>query len=52
MQLFNIRKTFQYTINASNNQILVQYLQVTNETFLPFDEERYSLVRADGTIRH
>ena len=41
----NIRKTFDVTIDASNNQMSAAVSAGTNETFLPFDEERYSLVR-------
>ena len=39
----NIRKTFDVTINASDNQMSAAVSAGTNETFLPFDEERYSL---------
>ena len=42
-----IRKTFDVTI--SNNQLSTQVVAGENETFLPFDEERYSLIRSDGT---
>ena len=45
----NIRKTFDVTINHSDNQLSTAVLAGTNETFLPFDEERYSLIRKDGT---
>ena len=41
----NIRKTFDVTIDASNNQMSAAVSAGNNETFLPFDEERYSLVR-------
>ena len=41
----NIRKTFDVTIDASDNQMSAAVSAGTNETFLPFDEERYSLVR-------
>ena len=44
----NIRKTFDVTINASDDQLTTAVLAGTNETFLPFDEERYSLIRKDG----
>ena len=41
-----IRKTFDVTI--SNNELSSQVVAGTNETFLPFDEERYLLIRDDG----
>lgn len=41
-----IRKEF--TVNITSNQTN-QVNAGTNETFLPFDEERYALVRSDGT---
>ena len=44
----NIRKTFDVTINAADDQLTTAVSAGTNETFLPFDEERYSLVREDG----
>jgi len=45
----NIRKTFDVTIGHSANQLSSVVTAGTNETFLPFDEERYSLIRKDGT---
>jgi hypothetical protein len=42
-----IRKTF--TVNISGNQLSSAVSAGTNETFLPFDEERYALIRSDGT---
>jgi hypothetical protein len=42
-----IRKTF--TVNISGNQLSSPVNAGTNETFLGFDEERYSLIRSDGT---
>ena len=43
-----IRKTF--TVNISSNQLSGSGVTAdTNETFLPFDEERYLLTRSDGT---
>ena len=45
----NIRKTFDVTIGHSDNQLTSAITAGTNETFLPFDEERYSLIRKDGT---
>lgn len=42
-----IRKTF--TVNISSNQLSLAVSAGQNETFLPFDEERYSLIRSDGT---
>ena len=37
------------TISITNNQLSTNVIAGTNETFLPFDEERYSLIRSDGT---
>ena len=44
-----IRKVF--TVNITGNQIDGATIPTSgeNETFLPFDEERYSLTRSDGT---
>ena len=42
-----IRKTFDVTI--ASNELSSQVVAGTNETFLPFDEERYLLIRDDGT---
>jgi hypothetical protein len=42
-----IRKSF--TVNIASNQLSVPVSAGTNETFLPFDEERYSLIRSDGS---
>ena len=42
-----IRKSF--TVNISANQLSTPVSAGTNETFLPCDEERYSLIRSDGT---
>ena len=42
-----IRKSF--TVNISGNQLSIPVNAGTNETFLPFVEERYSLIRSDGT---
>jgi len=42
-----IRKKF--TVNISGNQLSTPATAGTNETFLPFDNERYSLIRSDGT---
>jgi hypothetical protein len=42
-----IRKTF--TVNISSNQLSLAVSAGPNETFLPFDEERYLLIRSDGT---
>lgn len=41
-----IRKT--YTVNIVDNQLSSIITADTNESFLPFDEERYTLVRSDG----
>ena len=42
-----IRKTFDVTI--ANNELSTQAVAGTNETFLPFNQERYLLIRDDGT---
>jgi hypothetical protein len=42
-----IRKSF--TVNIASNQLSVPVSAGTNETFLPFDEERYSLIRSNGS---
>jgi hypothetical protein len=41
-----IRKS--YTVNITDNQLSTNVLSGTNETFLPFDPERYLLIRSDG----
>jgi hypothetical protein len=41
-----IRKT--YTVNISGNQLTTLVSAGENETFMPFDEERYSLIRSNG----
>ena len=43
----SIRKTF--TVNIANNELSAQVVAETNESFLPFDEERYLLIRSDGS---
>ena len=42
-----IRKTFE--VDIANNQLSAQVASGLNEAFLPFDEERYSIIRSDGT---
>jgi hypothetical protein len=42
-----IRKTF--NVNISGNQLTSPVNAGENETFLGFDEERYTLIRSDGT---
>ena len=42
-----IRKSF--PVNIVSNQLSSAVSAGTNETFLPFDEERYSLIRSDGS---
>ena len=42
-----IRKA--YTVNIVNNQLSQPVSTGSSETFLPFDEERYSLIRSDGS---
>ena len=43
----SIRKVF--TVNIVNNKLAQQVSAGSSEFFLPFDEERYSLVRVDGS---
>ena len=45
--VLSIRKSF--TVNIASNQLSASVVAGTNETFLPFDEERYSLIRSDGS---
>ena len=42
-----IRKTF--SVDIASNQLSSQIIADANESFLPFDEERYALIRSDGT---
>jgi hypothetical protein len=42
----SIRKIF--TVNIDNNQLSETIFAGVNETFLPFDVERYLLIRSDG----
>ena len=42
-----IRRLFK--VNISSNQLSTPVIAGNNETFLPFDEERYSLIRSDGS---
>jgi len=42
-----IRKS--YTVNISSNRLSTAIDAGANQTFLPFDAERYSLIRSDGT---
>jgi len=42
-----IRKTF--TVNITNNKLSTAVDAGQNETFLPFDEERYAIIRSDGS---
>jgi len=42
----NIRRA--YTVNISGNQLSSALVAGTNETFLNFDEERYTLIRSGG----
>ena len=37
------------TVNINDGQLSAVVNAGTNETFLPFDEERYSLIRSDGS---
>jgi len=43
----SIRK--QYNVDIVSGQLSLAVSAGTNETFLPFDEERYTLVRSDGS---
>ena len=45
----DIRKSYDVVINHTENQLNVAVNAGADETFLPFDEERYTLVRWDGT---
>jgi hypothetical protein len=45
--VLSIRKSF--TVNIASNQLSAAVVAGTNETFLPFDGERYSLIRSDGS---
>ena len=42
-----IRKSF--VVNIASNELSVPVSAGSNEFFLPFDEERYSLIRSDGS---
>jgi hypothetical protein len=42
-----IRKSF--TVNIASNELSAQVVADDNESFLPFDEERYLLIRSDGS---
>ena len=42
-----IRKSF--TVNITSNELSIPVTADTDEFFLPFDEERYYLIRSDGT---
>ena len=44
----DIRKRYDVVINASTGALTETVLAGENETFLPFDEDRYILIRADG----
>ena len=48
----SIRKIFNVAISASTQQLTGAVSAGDNTTFLPFDEERYSLIRADGTTEN
>jgi hypothetical protein len=43
----SIRKSF--TVNIASNELSVPVDAGTNETFLSFDDDRYSLIRSDGS---
>jgi len=42
-----IRKSF--VVNITSNELSIPVSADTNEFFLPFDEERYALIRSDGS---
>ena len=44
-----IRDNFDITIDSNGDTQVIQVNDPTKEVFLPFDEERYSLIRQDGT---
>jgi len=43
----SIRKSF--TVNIASNELSTPVSAGTNETFLSFDDDRYSLIRSDGS---
>jgi len=45
-----IRKRYDVVIDAAANTLSATVNSGSNETFLPFDEDRYILVRADGSL--
>ena len=45
----SIRKTFNVDIASNEITSVTKPTAGTNEVFLPFDEDRYSLIRSDGT---
>ena len=45
-----IKKSFDVAVDASTDTLTAAVSAGNNETFLPFDDDRYSLLRADGTI--
>ena len=45
-----IRKRYDVIIDATANTLSATVNAGSNETFLPFDEDRYILVRADGSL--
>ncbi len=45
-----IRKRYDVVISSSQNELTTTVQAGSNETFLPFDEDRYILMRADGTL--
>ena len=44
-----IRKPFPVVINATTNELSETVTAGPNETFQPFRNDRYTLIRADGT---
>ena len=45
--ILTIRKS--YSVNISGNTLSTILISEPNETFLPFDDERYHLIRSDGS---
>lgn len=47
-----VRDNFDITIDSNGDTQVIQVDDPTREFFLPFDEERYSLIRQDGTTEN
>jgi hypothetical protein len=48
--ILTVRKSF--TVNISSNKLSSNLVAGENETFMPFDERRYSLIRSDGSTEY